>query len=351
MTYKAQFLDYPQPHTINFSKLKMTPKKQIVATALLLALTLSSPSFAKTNNDEGLIKRYYSKLFKKNSKTEPTLEETIVQKVVEPNKNLSPKPNQSSSLGTQKKSELQCNCIKLEDVRTIVAEELAKANRPIFDFKKFDFEKIEYRGKHMIGFDLIRTRFSYIEKVRISNGQIFEYPGGSGKTFGIGFSYKYAFYFNDLFVAPGVFAEKLNLDGGYHSGTQGDRGSGRNEVRIKDRIGTKVDIGYDINKTFSPYLTVGYAMVGYASKGYGEGDDGVDFYPLYRTNNGHASTMLKGAGIRINLTKDFSLNAEYNRQKFIAKSGLRQQDGVTLVNKNFLQMKLDIVKIGLIYNF
>ncbi len=345
--HKAQCLDQPRSLSINFSNLKMTPKKQIAATVLLLALTLSSPSFAETNNDEGLIKRYYSKLFKKNSKTEPALEESIARKVVEPNKNLSTKPTQSSSLGKQKKSELQCNCIKLEDVKTIVVEELAKANRPIFDFKKFDFEKIEYRGKHMIGFDLIRTDFSYIEKVRLSGGGISEYPGGTGKTYGIGLSYKYAFYFNSLFLAPGVFAEKTNLDGSYDEGTNGALTSERNEIRIKDRYGAKIDIGYDINKFFSPYLTIGYAMVGYASKGYGESPD---YVPLYKIHNGHASTKFKGIGARFGLADNLAINIEYNRQKFIAKSGL-PAEATDYINKNFLQTKLDIIKIGLIYNF
>lgn len=124
---------------------------------------------------------------------------------------------------------------------------------------------------------------------------------------GYGANIKYAFNAHNAYIAPVVFFDKLD-NKSYDNG---------NELRATYRYGVKLDIGYDITRNLSAYVTGGAANVRYKTN-------------YYATGNGkHTDDKIAavyGIGAKYVLTNNLGLTFEYNRQsrgKFKDSAGLK----------------------------
>ena len=141
------------------------------------------------------------------------------------------------------------------------------------------------------------------------------------KSAGFGANYKYAFNFDKIFLAPGVFAERLG------SKVTDDL----NETTTTNyRYGAKLDLGYDVTDNFAAYFTNGFANVRYKlddHDGYVESKSAVSYF--------------YGAGLSYKILKNLTMNLEYNTQS------------PSFTNVNGVKIKSDIkvTKIGVSYNF
>lgn len=131
---------------------------------------------------------------------------------------------------------------------------------------------------------------------------------------GYGLDYKYAVNMNNVFLAPGVFVERLN-NSTKVAGTKND---------LSYRFGAKLDLGYDVCKDLAVYVTGGIAGVKYKSTGEGEKVSGREYSAIY------------GAGLKYAVAKNTSVNFEYNRQR---------------PKNSEVQTTINQFRVGVAYNF
>lgn len=133
---------------------------------------------------------------------------------------------------------------------------------------------------------------------------------------GYGLDYKYAVNMNNVFLAPGVFVERLNNT----TKADGVKSS------LSYRYGAKVDLGYDINKELAAYVTGGIAGVKYKA-------DGSSVPAIVK---GREYSAIWGLGAKYVVAKNVSVNLEYNRQK---------------PKNNEFQSTINSYRVGVAYNF
>lgn len=209
--------------------------------------------------------------------------------------------------------------------------------------------KIKTEG-HYVGLDLVRTDSSFVAKGVLYGGAVTPRSDQyKHKGYGASISYKYAFNYKGFFLAPGVFYDQTSIGANNNSGYQKDSSDNylRSRLSIKNRFGGKVDFGYDLLNYFSPYLTFGYAVAQYSALGTGTD---LDNNPVSKTHNGYKGNVFYGIGARINLRKTISLNFEYTTQRLTTKAGIPDASS-DYFNKNTFDARLNIIKIGLLYNF
>ena len=158
-----------------------------------------------------------------------------------------------------------------------------------------------------VGLDLIVSK----EKLKFDGDNS---SNESQKAFGV--NYKHAFNLGQVFVAPGVFFDKLAF--------------GKNESQFSYRYGAKFDIGYDINDQFAVYFTNGVANNRYQYVN--DNDD---------TKRASKASYFYGLGLSYTPIKDVSFNLEYSTQKtsLKARTGLENDT------------RLNLVKVGVAYHF
>ena len=138
---------------------------------------------------------------------------------------------------------------------------------------------------------------------------------------------------------PGIIIEQNSF------GNTATKGTDKDALKVKNRYGVKLDVGYDISDVVSPYLTAGYAAVTYKSTSSAMAGDDI----VTAINNNVATSGFFGAGMRFAFSKNVSMNVEYNSQKFTAKSAI--PEGATYLKSYKQKGRLDTVKVGLSYNF
>ncbi len=143
-------------------------------------------------------------------------------------------------------------------------------------------------------------------------------------SIGLGLSYKHAFNYNQIFLAPSVFFDKLGLEA-----IDSDDGS----ISLDYRYGAKLDLGYDFTEEFSLYATSGISNVSYKIN-----------WPGVAKKNDSQSGYLYGVGASYKFSKDISLNLEYNRQSL----DLNTPDNSSIGKA---ESKLKVMKVGVSYSF
>lgn len=140
---------------------------------------------------------------------------------------------------------------------------------------------------------------------------------------GIGFDYKYAYNFDGVFVRPGVFFDRTNIE--YRSSS-----TLIPAIKIDNRYGLKTDIGYDLEEKLSVYLVGGISFLDYSiANGSGK-------------NSSRAkSDFFYGAGITYDYSKKVSFGLEYNFQNL----NLKPVSSVTV------PVDLRVLRIGMSYKF
>ena len=121
-----------------------------------------------------------------------------------------------------------------------------------------------------------------------------------------GVNAKYAINFNNVFIAPGVFADFNNT-----KEKDGDN-TYSTKLSVKNRYGIKADLGYDITNDFAVYATGGFAIVKTAFQY-------SDNTPSSYKSSHYRSGAVYGAGLAYNYSKNVTFNVEYNTQLIKAK--------------------------------
>lgn len=199
-----------------------------------------------------------------------------------------------------------------------------------------------------VGFDLVGTRITFNEYYK-TIGTDSKYINGSphykNSGLGVGLNYKYAFNFNGIFLAPGIFIEQNNAQ------AKGSEGSSKQRNQVLNRGGLKLDFGYDVSKTFSPYLTGGYSWINYKTRSSCTScvTSGYQSSAIF---SGVTGAWFYGAGMKINYNKNISFTLEYNRSSYRVIDDVDLNPLVRSVQYNsFFKTKLDIIKAGISYKF
>ncbi len=101
-----------------------------------------------------------------------------------------------------------------------------------------------------VSVNLAHNKSSHKYKIgRLDVGEEFD-----NSKIGYGIAYKYSFNFNNLFVAPELFFDKID--------TKSNNGFDE-FMLIKDRYGLKVNLGYDFSDQFAGYISGGLADINY----------------------------------------------------------------------------------------
>lgn len=221
---------------------------------------------------------------------------------------------------------------------------------------------------HYVGASYNYVETSFHDNFTDNTGFILQKPSSKDNGYSLGLSYKYAFNFNKFYVAPGFLWEK------YWNRVQGDN-KGHEELfynRYRDmkqldlryRYGITSDFGYDFNKLFSSYVTVGYVANGFKVK---DGLLALNEYEniIYEDSSIKRldANLLFGAGFNFRLTDQLSLNLEANTQKFKVRTSLPTTipdptssedvsfDVTYYDSRNRFSGRINVFKIGLMYNF
>lgn len=162
-------------------------------------------------------------------------------------------------------------------------------------------------------------------------------------AYGVGLNYRYAFNFNNFFVAPGVSYEFLNNDvkSGYGSSSTNFFSQ---SVKLKSSVSLRANLGYDINDQFAVYVPVGISQFYYDIK---TSDNGGGSSVNGKKSNSKSAAFI-GFGFSYEPVKNWVMNLEYNKyQNLKLTSGTATIDGGQISAKT----NVDMVKLGLAYRF
>jgi opacity protein-like surface antigen len=171
-------------------------------------------------------------------------------------------------------------------------------------------------------------------------------PSSSGNGVGMGVSYKYALNFNDFFIAPGFFYEKLNTSVDASKKAHQPIFQGFKKLDIKDRYGFVADIGYDFNQFISPYFIAGYSWAKYSARN-GIPDGGQKYLA---TKNSAEGSYVYGLGVKTAYNQNISFNFELQTQSLNIKTNTDVSVNDFGYQANY-KGRLNTLKLGAFYNF
>lgn len=99
------------------------------------------------------------------------------------------------------------------------------------------------------------------------------------------------------------------------------------------KYGSNFGVGYDINDVVAPYITVGYGVVNYEVQSNSFTQSGAI---STAASSGTASNSLFVGSLKFTLSKNISLNLEYNYQKYSTKILYQQTLHTTLTKDSSL---------------
>lgn len=158
-----------------------------------------------------------------------------------------------------------------------------------------------------------------------------------GGNLGLGLSAGYKINVASFFIAPEVFYDYLN-------NSAPDFGDSLNamksELKVKDRYGAKLNLGYNIFPNLNAFVNLGFADVGYSNRD-PSGASGTGKY------SSHRLAPIYGVGLLYDLNNNWALRASYDRQKFNAGyyPAAYQQGSFRDV------ITLQVFKAGVVYSF
>ena len=235
-----------------------------------------------------------------------------------------------------------------------------------------------------IGIDLIKTNLSFsMEKFMHPANQNIgpiqkSVQTNASSSYSFGLKYSYALNYRGFFIAPGLIYEKNNAKNYLNRSTEnaGPRIDffGKSYSKINKRYGAKIDVGFDINESFSIYGTVGHAVNYYQSYGSLYFDNyftpGHNWYEPnlkdpWKRVSGKKNAPFFGGGFRIKIYKNWLLNGEYNYTRFTIDTknedqtgNLQYQEGQPIdpsesedAVKKYYNNNVGVFKLGVNFNF
>lgn len=156
-----------------------------------------------------------------------------------------------------------------------------------------------------------------------------------------GFDYQYAINKNNFFVAPGLFYENLNTEAKVND----TRNGWSQNLKLNNRYGLKLDVGYDVSKLFAIYVPLEYAITNYEFSTH----DYTNNSSLRTKRTASDSSFFYGLGVAFAPSDKILVKLQYTRSEL----DLQSVSDVALVNTVRLKAKtnLDIIKLGFAYRF
>lgn len=199
-----------------------------------------------------------------------------------------------------------------------------------------------------VGIDVLRSTAkvkstSTLASDNVGSSEPYYNHNKKDSAYGLGLNYKYAFNFNNFFVAPGVSYEFLNNDvkSGYGSSSSNFFSQ---SVKLKSSVSLRANLGYDINDQFAVYVPVGISQFYYDIK---TSDVGGGNSVNAKKSDSKSAAFI-GFGFSYEPVKNWVMNLEYNKyQNLKLKSGTATIDGGQISAKT----NVDVVKLGLAYRF
>ncbi|MBM5782828.1 MAG: porin family protein [Pelagibacterales bacterium] len=162
-------------------------------------------------------------------------------------------------------------------------------------------------------------------------------------AYGVGLNYRYAFNFNNFFVAPGISYEFLNneIKSGFASTSDNYFSQ---KTNLKSSLSLRANLGYDINDQFAVYVPVGISQFYYDIKT--ADSDGSSVVNAKKSNSKSAAFI--GFGFSYEPVKNWVMNLEYNKYQ-----NLKITSGTATIAGGQISAKtnVDVVKLGLAYRF
>ena len=171
--------------------------------------------------------------------------------------------------------------------------------------------------------DLLYSSASH--KYAASNIVASNYPKFDDSSIGVGASYKYALNFDKIFLAPGVFFDKIGTNAADKD---------LDTISLNHRYGVKLDLGYDITDKFAAYVTNGFATTIYQ----------VDWKSIGQKKSGSKVAYFFGAGLAYSVADNVTMNAELNMTSFDVSTP-------SFGGINNAKTDLAVAKIGVAYHF
>ncbi len=202
---------------------------------------------------------------------------------------------------------------------------------------------------HYIGVDVLRSTAKVKSHSTLASDQVgvaapYYAHNKKDSAYGFGLNYKYAFNFNNFFVAPGISYNLLNNDvkAGY-AGISNDPYS--QSMKLKSQLTFQTNFGYDINDKFSAYIPVGISSFSY--KLTTNDNDGLGTI-VTSNQSRRESALFLGLGFAYEPIKNWVVNLEYNKYQ-----NLKITSGIVTTNGGQISAKtnIDVIKLGLAYRF
>lgn len=200
-----------------------------------------------------------------------------------------------------------------------------------------------------LGIDVLRSTtkaksYSSLANDNTSGNELYyDHSNRRDSARGVSLNYKYAFNFNNFFIAPGISYDFLsnNMKAGYAS----SRTSYFSQtVRLKSAVSLRANLGYDINDQFAFYVPVGISQFNYEIKT----TDANSTTTLNSRRSSNETAAFIGLGFSYQPIKNWVINLEYNKyQNVKLTSGTATISGGQIIAKT----NVDVAKLGLAYRF
>ncbi len=185
-----------------------------------------------------------------------------------------------------------------------------------------------------VGVDIVKSSTSSVHRGS-SQDTTASFDDQSNTSLGI--NAKYAVNFDGIFVAPGIFYERIGSE-------TTDNQFNAEGFSVNNRWGGKVDIGYDLNENVAVYFTNGLAHVR-TKQDWSENGDGVGGANTLKEGN---TSYFYGVGLLSHVNDRFTIGAEYNTQNVEVRS-LGHENELFLGQET--RTDIDVFKLTFAYNF
>ncbi len=162
-------------------------------------------------------------------------------------------------------------------------------------------------------------------------------------NFGYGLSAGYNFDFGKVSLAPEIFYDKINTANKSYLCPSGGQHYCKDKMEVDSRYGAKLNLGYEVAQNTKLFINAGYSNVKVDQK-YLNGYTAITTgRVLVKTNKNGVFTYGFGASYTVN--NNIALKAAYEISQF------------SVIHQDYLspnpidEIKLQIVKLGLIYSF
>ncbi|MDA7705517.1 outer membrane beta-barrel protein [Rickettsiales bacterium] len=180
-----------------------------------------------------------------------------------------------------------------------------------------------------VGIDLVQTQTS-ATKTKDGNGTTpnsTTFKVRDENNISLGLNYKYAFNFNNFFIAPGVLVDYANVSA---------HDSVNDSWNLDYRLGLNIDLGYDITDKIAVFAKTGlvnnYYHVNWAGN---------------KEKSGSDLSLSYGLGAKYSVLDNLDAVLSYETSSLDMES----PNYVTKVGKETTRFELDIIKIGASYKF